>query len=288
MGVFNTVEKKDSISYKEFIEEHVKKGIPVVFKNASSVWKSNSKFTPDFFRENFGSHKTVAEGKSYSMNEILDMTAKSTPENPAPYPLVFEVPIHLPELLEMITPLHMNYAQPNWFRSKFMPYGKYGNNIHLFIGGQGNQYNLHVDWYHTNAWITQLYGEKKFVVFPDGQEEYLYVEKKGYLKYESPINIVKPDLNKYPKYKYATPIEVILKPGETIYIPNGVWHTTVARVHNISLIFDQLNGLNFKAWRNDILFLRREESKIKALGHYAVATAAGIACKVAGVIGKKF
>jgi histone arginine demethylase JMJD6 len=289
MEQFGSIQKKDSISYEEFVEEHVKKRIPVVFTNATSAWKSNTIFTPDFFREKFGDYETWADGKKYTMAEILDITAKSTPENPAPYPLLFEIPEQLPELLEMLQPIHMNYAYPNWFRSNLIPYGRFGNNIHLFIGGVGNQYSLHKDTYHTNAWITQLYGEKRFVVFPgDYQDEFLYPGEEGVQKFFSPINILTPDLEKYPKYKDAKPLDVVLKPGETIYIPNGVWHTTVAVSHNISLIFDQLNSLNYSSWKKDMFDLKKSESKLKAAAQYTFATSVGTACKIAELTGTKF
>ncbi|RRB04272.1 cupin-like domain-containing protein [Larkinella rosea] len=271
------VEKLDSISYDQFIENYLKPGIPVVFKNASAAWKSNQQFNPDFFRANFGNHKTTYKGKEYSMNEILDITEKSTVDKPAPYPILFEIPLQLPELLPMIDPLHMNYAFPNWFRNKVMPYGKYGNSIHLFIGGPGNQYSLHKDMYHTNAWVTQLYGEKKFVVFPRDQEELLYPSNAGFI---SPINITKPDYEKYPRYREATPLSIVLKPGETIFIPNGIWHTTVAASHNISLIFDQLNGYNFKAWKQDMYDYAKRRGTMAAIAKYSLAQTLGSLCKL--------
>lgn len=283
-----TIEKRDNITYDEFVEQYVKKRIPLVFKNASAAWKSNKMFTPDFFREKFGQYETWSDGVKYTMEEILDITAKSTPENPAPYPILFEIPEQLPELMDMFQPIHMNYAQPNWFRSKVIPYGKFGNNIHLFIGGNGSQYSLHKDMYHTNAWITQLYGRKRFVVFPGDQDENLYAGKTGLENFFSPINILAPDYDKYPKYKNATPQEVILEPGETIYIPNGVWHTTAATEQNISLIFDQLNGLNYPDWKKDIFEYKKAESKLKAVIQYGFAVTAGLACKLSAIGGNKF
>ena len=288
MEHFKTIEKKDSISYEEFVEEHVKKHIPVVFKNASAAWKSNKIFTPDFFREKFGKYETWADGVKYNIDKILEITAKSTPENPAPYPILFEIPKQLPELMDMLQPIHMNYAQPNWFTSNIFPYGKFGNNIHLFFGGNGSQYSLHKDIYHTNAWITQLFGTKKFVVFPGDQEEYLYAGKSGIQSFLSPINILSPDYEKYPMYKNAKPQEVILQPGETIFVPNGVWHTTVATEQNISFIFDQLNELNFSDWKKDIFELKKTESKFKAAVQYSFAASAGIACKLSALGGNKF
>ena len=41
------------ITQKEFYNEYWKKGIPLVFTEASRVWKATGTFTPDFFRENF-------------------------------------------------------------------------------------------------------------------------------------------------------------------------------------------------------------------------------------------
>jgi histone arginine demethylase JMJD6 len=42
--------RRDNITYKEFMEEHYKPGIPLVFTNAAKVWKANGLFSPDWFR----------------------------------------------------------------------------------------------------------------------------------------------------------------------------------------------------------------------------------------------
>ncbi|MES2445841.1 MAG: cupin-like domain-containing protein [Bacteroidota bacterium] len=288
MPQFTKVEKKENISYQEFIEDHLKKRVPVVFKSATAAWKSNKIFTPDFFRKNFNEHKAYPEGVEYTMDKILDVTKNGSPENPAPYPILFEIPTHMPKLLEYLDPVHLNYSRPNWFSSDILPYGKYGKNVQLFFGGRGNQYTLHKDFYHTNAWITQLYGQKKLVVFPDGQEDYLYAGQTGYSSFMSPINILQPDYEKYPAYKKATPIEVVLDPGETIFIPNGIWHTTVGMGQNISLIFDQLNAENFSDWCKDLYTIKKDDSKLKANAIYTMAKGLGGLCKMRQILGAKF
>ena len=278
------VEKLDAISYEDFVESYLKPGIPVVLKNAAASWTARQRFDPAFFKTHFGEHRTTYEGTSYTMRDILDLTERGTPEQPAPYPILFEIPLQLPDLLPWLDPIHLNYARPNWFASKVMPYGKLGKSIHLFIGGAGNQYSLHQDMYHTNAWITQLYGEKKFVVFPRNQAELLYADDNGFI---SPINILKPDYEKYPKYRAATPISVVLAPGETIFIPNGIWHTTVAPGHNISLIVDQLNRHNYQAWKKDVYEYSKEKSKAKALAMYGLAHVLGTMCQLGELTGSK-
>ena len=280
------VEKIDAISHEEFMENYLKPGIPVVLRHASASWQAREAFTPDFFKARFGQHTTTYKGKSYSLSEILDITKQGTPQNPAPYPILFEIPLQLPELLPLVAPLHMGYAFPNWFSSKLLPYNRFGSNIQLFIGGAGNQYSLHKDMYHTNAWITQLYGRKTFVVFPREQEALLYADELG--GFLSPINILKPDYAAYPNYREATPISVELEPGETIFIPNGIWHTTVAAEHNISLIFDQLNSHNYRAWRKDIYDYGKHKSRVKALAGYGLAHALGSLCQLSELAGNQF
>ncbi|GAB3904440.1 hypothetical protein GCM10028803_33880 [Larkinella knui] len=279
------IKKIDSISYEDFINQYVKPGIPVVFKNASASWKSKHTFDPDFFRNHFGHYTTTHKDKVYTMSEVLEITEKSTPEKPAPYPMAFELRSQLPEFLAMLNPLHMNYAFPNWFNSRLIPKSRFGNDRQLYIGGVGNQYVLHKDLFHTDAWVTQLYGEKQFIAYPRDQEELLYPENKGT---RSPINFLKPDYEKYPKYRDATPLSVVLQPGETIYIPNGIWHTTVAYCHNISIVVEQLSGNNFNAWKNDIFEYGKKRGLLKSILQYGYAEAIGLLFKLRELTGYKF
>ena len=107
------VKKKSNITYEEFIEEHYKKGVPVVFSNASKVWRANGLFTPEWFRNNYPERTTTLKGTTYTMREVIDMIEASTEANPAQYPCTFNIPQELPELMPLLQPLHLNYAYPN-------------------------------------------------------------------------------------------------------------------------------------------------------------------------------
>lgn len=283
-----TLDKRSDLTYTEFINEYQNKGIPVVLTNATSIWKSDKMFTPEYLKENFGDRKTKYENREYSLSEILDIAAESTVENPAPYPIKFNLLTQLPELLQHMDPLHLNLARPNWLNSKIYPKNKLGNSIDLFIGGPGNYYSVHKDAYDVHAWLIQLYGEKEVIIFPREQEPLMYPGIGGIMESRSPINISNPDYVKYPKFKEATPLSVTLKAGEVIYIPNGIWHTTRATMHNISIIVDQVNSSNYKTWRKDIYEYKKAHSKFKAVIDYLAATAIGTYCKTSELFGKKF
>lgn len=190
-------------------------------------------------------------------------------------------------MLDLMEPLHFNMVKPNWLKNKLLK-DKMGNAMDLHIGGAGNSYEMHKDAYDVHAWLIQLYGEKEVIVFPREQESLLYPKGEGILESRSPINILNPDYEKYPKFKEATPIRATLKAGEVMYIPNGVWHTTISHGQNISTIIDQVNNSNYKAWRRDVYVYKAPHSKFRAVLDYMAATVIGNACRIGQLFAKKY
>jgi histone arginine demethylase JMJD6 len=273
------VQKVDDISYASFMQEFYQPGIPVVFKNASKVWKAKGLFSPDWFRSNYGDRTTQVKGTTYTMRQIMDMIETSTESNPAPYPCIFNIPRSIPEVMELLQPLSLNYAKPNWLHTKWFNRGHWGGVTELFVGGPGGRFPyIHLDYYHLNAWITQLYGEKRFTVFPQGQEHLLYPKPDD--PWRSDLNIFEPDFVKYPKYKEATPIHFVVGPGETLFIPFGTWHTAYSLTPTISVAFDQLNNKNYKDFVKDVWFFKKQQGALPAIVKTGYAWLAGQVCKV--------
>ncbi len=278
------VQKVENISYNEFVNEFYKPGIPVVFKHASKVWKANGLFTPEYFRKNFADKKTIVNEKEYTMKQLLDMVESSTTDKPAPYPIKFDIPSTLPELEPLISPLGMHYAVPNWFQSKMFPSVLIGSQTELFLGGPGGRIIAHIDYFHTNAWITQLYGDKNFIVFPKGQDEYLYPKKEN--QWESEVNIFNPDYEKHPKYRQATPIIARVNQGETIFVPAGIWHCAESLTTSISVIFDQINNQNYDQYVTDIWNHKKKDNRMKAFAAFAYCKVAKYFCRLEDAIVK--
>jgi len=280
------VQKVDDITPEEFYNEFYMTGTPVVFKNASKVWKANGLFTPDWFRQNYGDRVTEVKGKNYTMREVMDMVENSTEQSPAPYPIIYNIPETLPELTPLLQPLSLNYALPNWLESKWFKRGHWGGVTELFIGGPGGRFPyVHLDYYHLSAWINQLYGEKRFTVFPRGQEEFLYPKADD--PWRSDINIFEPDYEKYPKYRNATPIHFTVGPGETLFIPFGTWHSAYSLTPTISVAFDQLNRKNYKDFMKDVWVFKKRQGTMKAIQMYSYAWFAGQTCKLGDALGTK-
>lgn len=285
----------DEITPEQFYEEHWKPGIPLVFKNASSVWKAKGTFTPDWFRKNFGTKRKIIgsgvlpDGKvvdraEHSLNELLDLMEGKVPGKKLPYPCTFDLRHEFTELLPYVTPINLGYAQPNWLESTWFSRGNWGNRVELFLGGPGGQFPyIHLDYYHLSAWVTQLYGRKEFTVYPRGQEKYLYPDPNN-----TWLSLIEdqenPDPVKYPLYKHATPIRFVMGPGETLYIPVGIWHTAKSLEPTLSVAFDLLNKENFPLFIKDVWNFRKERP-LKAAAVTSYAAFAGLMCRAGDACG---
>jgi len=272
------ITRRENISHGEFMEQHYKTGIPLVFKNAVKDWQANGLFSPNWFRENYPERVTECRGKKYNMKQVMDMAEASTEKNPAPYPFTFNIPEALPEILPLTKP-DLIYAKPNWLDNNMFKLGNWGTALQLFIGGPGDKSpHLHIGYYHLNAWITQLYGEKQFTIFPHGQDHKLYPRPND--PWRTELNIFEPDYQKFPLYKDATPINFVLGPGETLFIPFGTWHTSCSLTPTIAVAFDTLNGKNYKEFMKDVWTIKSRHSKLKAVAMYSYAMVAANVCKM--------
>ena len=78
--------------------------------------------------------------------------------------------------------------------------------------------------------IIQIYGIKKWIIYPLNLQKYLYYTKtlpqQNYSSQRSQVNIKKPDLNKYPLFKHIKnyKLEIMMYPGDLLYLPLGWGH----------------------------------------------------------------
>ncbi|MEH2290140.1 cupin-like domain-containing protein [Nostoc sp.] len=123
-------------------------------------------------------------------------------------------------------------------------YPKYLNRkpwVNLWHGFSSKKYTsastLHFDRVHNI--YAQIRGKKRFLLFPPFNYLSFYppLEDRSGIGHNSKVN---PDLFQFelfPKFPWEERIEVILQPGEILYIPPFWWHHVTAVNENISLSF---------------------------------------------------
>lgn len=258
------VEKKYGMTYEEFAKDHLFACKPVVIGDACKDWKAKDKFTPDFFKSEYGNRKVTVEGKDYLLKDFIDLMEKSSIENPAPYPCKLQLDRDYPELLPDISP-RFKFSEPDWCHNKLIePLLGSADTYEVFLGSPGGQFPyVHYDYMGLHAFITQLYGVKEFTVIPPEQTEYVYPKPNDPWVSEVP-DIKNIDLDKFPLCKNITPVTFTVGPGETLFIPNGWWHTAHSLTITLSVALDSLNNSNWKRFKNEVVTKVSKRNKILA------------------------
>jgi histone arginine demethylase JMJD6 len=277
--------KSGEITHREFYNDYWKKGIPLVFQDASRQWKASGTFTPEFFRSNFGERITSVDGIEYTMNEILDLVEGKDLSRPVPYPCKYHIRTSLPELAGHMDPLDLGYARPNWLESRWFRLGNWGNVTELFIGGPGGKFPyIHIDYYHLSAWINQLYGSKEFTVYPREQSHMMYPDPEN--PWKSLINDPEePDYDRFPLFRDVTPYKFTIEAGESLYVPFGLWHTAKSLTVSMSVAYDLMNAENFPLFLRDVWNFRKDQNLVKAVAITGYAGLSGALCKVEDLMG---
>lgn len=82
---------------------------------------------------------------------------------------------------------------------------------------------------------TQIVGRKRWRFISPLQSPKLY----NHFDVYSPIDLDRPDLQRYPLFRDATVLEVVAEPGDTVFLPLGWWHQVSAL--DVSLSFSYSN-----------------------------------------------
>jgi hypothetical protein len=258
------IEKRSNLSYDQFEREYSFANKPVVITDALKDWKA-LRWTPEFFKREFGDFRfTINPDRNqkadynsnlgtveYTMSAFIDRVLSSTEEDPAPYfrnRILGEV---FPSLRNDIEPLPP-YFSPNWLSEsyalkKLQQVFNRGAQIELYIGGRGGAFPvLHYDGLASHAFLMQIYGEKKFILYGPDQEQYMYGEPDN-ANLSQVRDVEHPDLAKFPLFAKAQPTTFILRPGELVFIPSKWWHTTTMLSPSISISVNVVNRSNWPA-----------------------------------------
>lgn len=242
------------LSVTEFRREFALRRRPLIFADAAAAWPVYGRGTPDYFRQHYGRERVRLLGQDCALAELIDRLEASTPQKPGPYPCKFEIARDLRALLPEVSP-RFAYSQPDRQASPLMRQSLFSevNNLEIFFGGPGGRFPyLHYDVMHLHAWITQLHGDKQFTLFAPDQAPFLYVDPE--LPWQSTIrNHHSPDLGRYPLFRQARGQTVVLRPGQTLFLPCGWWHTARSLTMTISVAFDQLAPDNWDDFRRDVV-----------------------------------
>jgi len=200
------------------------KGLPFLITGLVGRWPLCA-LPPEILRERFGHVPVRARVGDYigtafaadramqdmSMLEYLDLAASTTGLPPYLGNL---------ELRELNGMCHW----PAYFDKMGPP--------RFWIGPAGTVTPLHCD-YDDNI-FAQIWGTKRIFLSPPHHDEFLYPREANAILFGSPFDPEAPDYDKFPLARQATMIEVIVNPGDMLYVPAGWYHQVRALTFSLS------------------------------------------------------
>lgn len=239
------IERIKSPTKKKFYKEYYDKDKPVIFTGAIDSWEAKSLWTPDYFASKFPDVEIMVESigldkagdsdyfiknikfVNTKMRDYVKSTQSISGKDGRRYVAQFPIAEAMPE-----TKPHIK-SFPYW--SDFL-YKMTDQKSLFWMGPAGCKSALHYD--NEPNLNVQVYGRKRWVIYPKSENENLYLPSTLDVPHLSPININEPDFENFPKFRDAKkPIEFILEPGETLFVPQNWAHYVENLEYSISLNF---------------------------------------------------
>lgn len=251
MQLTDQIDRRAGLTRAQFAQEYLSPPRPVILTDAIAHWRALGRWTPQFFKDEYGDLRVVVDGEAMALRDLIDKVEVSTSENPAPYlrnQLLAEWP---PELCGDVSPMP-ECTQPNWLESRVFPSRHRLSSVEIYIGGRGARFPvLHYDGGHTHAFLMQLHGDKEYIVFSPEQTAFMY-PRDGLSMNKSRIDdVLDPDRLAFPLFEQAEGVRFELHPGETLFVPGGWWHTARILSPSVTVSINSLNRANSAAFRND-------------------------------------
>lgn len=248
------LKKYHKLSVKDFQKVCLEDEGPILITGMLEECEAVHKWSPQYFAQKFPNLKINA--KSFQNKEIkihhwtmehyahvLQEKTQLPPPQDAlrkEIPYLHDFPIFqvVPSLVQDVLPLPIQYL-PKWYQKNWWKY------IQFFMGPADSITPLHFDCLLTNNMFFQIKGQKKFTLLPPKSGKHCGRYQWRWFQ----LNPEKPDFLKFPDYHRCTPLQVVVNPGDILFMPSGMLHHVRSMEESISFNIDfhtrksALNGL---------------------------------------------
>ncbi len=249
-GESTAVERKLAPSAEEFFERHYVAGVPLVIVDALKNWPKLAQWSPSYFKEHFGDVEVeIMTGRDAprvdaddieghrTMTQLADFCDRVTAAAPTDdfYLVANNRATNRPALEHLFEEV----AAPH----EYLHEGRDAQWTSMWFGPPGTVTPLHHDT--ANVLFCQVFGKKRLLLFSPFEVSLTHAMRDGVF---SSIDPEHPDAEAFPEFADATAREVVLSPGEALFIPVGWWHHVRALEVSINLAFTAFKWPNRFEW----------------------------------------
>ncbi len=218
-----TIDTVETITADEFFHRYIKRNRPLVMTRMMDTWPAKDKWTFEFFSQlsledevHLEDGNIMQQDTQYHKASFRDFLEKllAEPDGDAggrrPYLSVFKIFAAFPQLRDDV-----DFTILNRHKRKHTVSG--------WIGPAGTVTGYHIDW--GDNILAQVCGRKRLLLVAPDETRFMYRSRKfDQGTTLSQVDADHVDLERFPLYARATPIEVVLHPGQMLFIPRGWWH----------------------------------------------------------------
>jgi len=264
------VDKRSNLSLEEYYDVYDGKW-PVVITDVVPTWAA-SNWTRDFFKERYGMDRVTMKAVDNDLDNAVSLALplelfhkNAHIADPHRWTYV-EDELFIPRRPELRRDIGENlYLDEDYYQ--LFPEEVRPWNAMLLWGTQFSRSSLHIDPYNWTGTNAVLQGQKRWKLYPPGQDHFLYVmgdRSSGFPldcpKYNSKVDTYEPDYRRFPEFKKAAALEFDQMPGEILLIPTGWFHQAYNVKETIAISSQTMNRNNFRIVLEEIL---KVESNIK-------------------------
>lgn len=243
------IERRAGLTTDEFLGNYYAANRPVILTGEMADWPALEKWTPSYLKDKVGPKEIEFQGgrtgdpaferqkdlhrSKAKFDDFIEMISKPGSANDA-----YMTAYNSAQNVDALAPLQTDMGELTKFLdpNKDNPFGM------MWVGPAGTQTSLHHDL--TNNLVAQLVGRKAIKLLPASEVGKLYNDCHVFSEVAD-LDDPTIDLARYSRLSEVIIYDVVLYPGEAIFIPLGWWHQVKALDFSVTVTYT-----NF-LWPND-------------------------------------